>query len=149
MKLTKSKLQDIIQEELQEVLNEANIKQRLNTLAKALKQSARTAASPVTSRLRTTIPDNPRIELPPVVPQDLGPEDEPQEPNQEPSSKFPPHIDRAMNVLAQIPEEEYRELMKNPERLEYVLNALGKKYNSEMKDKQVYDLIKGDYDALK
>jgi len=51
--------------------------------------------------------------------------------------------------LQQIIKEEYRELMKNPERLEYVLNALGKKYNSEMKDKQVYDLIKGDYAALK
>ena len=148
MKLTKSKLQDIIQEELQEALNEVNIRQRLNTLAKVLKQSARTAARPVTSRLRTTIPDNPRIELPPVVPQDLGPEDEPREPNQEPSSKFPPHIDRAMDVLSRLPDEKYNELMVNQEALGFALNQFGPVYDSGMSSEEVYRQIKHLYDAL-
>ena len=77
MKLTKTKLQQIIQEEFQETLNEMNIRQRGAQFARWASKATR----PITGRLRTTIPDNPRIkpeqELPPVVPQDLGPEDEP------------------------------------------------------------------------
>jgi hypothetical protein len=137
MKLTKSKLQQIIKEELK----------KYDKLG-ALKALAAKAARPVTSRLRTTIPDNPRIELPPVVPQDLGPEDEPQEPNQEPSSKFPPHIDRAMDVLARIPEEQYNKLMANQEVLSFALNQFGPVYDSGMSSDEVYRQIKHLYQAV-